>query len=405
MKNSYLFALIIALFTFNAHASVTVNDMVRSQDFVISSQLSKSKNVAVGEQVRVVIDLETSTWFTKGTRIKPFSVNNAIVLMEQANVVNSTTRRDGKTFSSQRWEVPLYPLSSGVIDVPPIAVSVSVKGEGGDVSGTVVAQPMQLHTHLASENMSSNVAWVVANDASLTENISLVGGSGEQNELFVGDSLTRTIHVQANGTSAMLIPNLMEPTIWPNSTRVYLSQPQRRDKQVRGTSSATYKQQVTLIMEKPGVVTVPEIKLLWWNADTQEEQWLTLPAQDWQVQHTFSSYVNMYWMELSLGIGVCVLATVGLIQIVREFKRREKEGRLPLVIQFWQAVHRNQEARAHSVIYRRLLARHQRYQLIDSHCESPWDSDGAQLHESYKPCKTVADKVGILTRIWKQVSS
>ncbi|GAL33476.1 BatD [Vibrio maritimus] len=404
MKSSYLFALVLALFAFNAQASLTVNDLLRSGEFSVSTQLSKSKNVVVGEQVRVIIDLQTSTWFTKGTEIKRFAVNNAIVLMEQANVVNSSTRIDGKTYSSQRWEVPIYPLSSGVIDIPPISVLVSVKGKQEDIFGKVTTQPIQLTTHLASENMSSNVVWVVADEARLTEKTSQVSDNDIDNELFVGDSVTKTVSLHGTGTSAMLMPNIMEPLVWPESTRVYVSQPKRADNQARGVSSATYEQEVTLIMQQPGIVVFPEIKVLWWNSDTQQEQWLILPEQEWQVSHTLGSYINMYWMELSLCVAAGMLLLFAFSNAIQEFMKRDKEGRLPLFVQFWQAVHRNQEARAQSIVYRKLLKRHKRYQLIDGTKDASWDRDAVRLQECYKSSHSGADIQSLLRRIWRQVS-
>lgn len=404
MKSSYLITLIMALFALSANASSTINDALRSGDFVISSQLSKSKHVAVGEQVSVIVDLETSTWFTKGTRIKRFAVDNAIVLMEQANVVNSTVRRGGKTFSAQRWEVPLYPISSGSIDVPPISILVSIKGDRGDTTGTAVTRPMQLHAHLASENMSSNVAWVVADEVSLTEAVSQVSGSDTEAELFVGDSLTRKIQVQAKGTSAMLFPNIMEPLVWSESTRVYLSQPIRSDKQVRGETSATYEQEVTLIMQQPGQVKIPAIKVLWWNPNSQQEQWLELPEQEWQVSHTFGSFVTMYWVELLISVVGGIFSIIGLAKILREIKQRDKEGRLPLTIQFWQAIQRNQEGRAQSLIYRKLYQRHQDYQLIRQNSQARWHDDAVKLEEAYRGYHEAESQVGTLRRIWRQVS-
>ncbi len=403
MNRIVLMVLVLA-FSISVQAGPSINDLLRSGDLVVSSHLSKTKNVVVGEQIRVVVDIETSTWFTKGTEIRRFSIDNAVVLMEQANVVNSVTHRNGSTYSTQRWEVPIYPLASGTLDFLPLSISVSVKHANGEIAGIAATKPMQVRTHLASENMLPDALWLVADNLKLSETITYVTQSEEGLTLSVGDSITRTIQIEAQGTSAMLVPNMMESIVWPESTRAYLESPQRQDKQVRGETTAVYQQSVTLIMQEPGVVSIPEIKLLWWDPNTQAEQWMTLPSYEWQVDHTLTSFFHMYWLEMVL-IGTFVIATnIGLVKLWRELKIREREGRLPLSIQFWQALQRNQKGKAESLIYRKLLEHHHQYTLIELETDRAWYKDANELHSKYRLSGPVNQKSRVLKRLWRKVA-
>ncbi|MDO6575027.1 hypothetical protein, partial [Staphylococcus pasteuri_A] len=73
----------------------------------------KVLNVAVKQQAVLYIEVATTRWFTGGTRIGNIDVPNLIAKQRNLLATNYTERRNGETWSRQRWELTLYPQASG----------------------------------------------------------------------------------------------------------------------------------------------------------------------------------------------------------------------------------------------------------------------------------------------------
>ncbi|MDN3617749.1 BatD family protein [Vibrio gallaecicus] len=101
-----------------------------------------SRAFSVHEQVTVNIEILSDTWFTKGTHIHRFEVDNAVVLSNQLHSINSTKRLNGKTYSQQIWEVVVYPLQSGEFLIPSITIELEIKTS----AGVAVKMPMKIKT-------------------------------------------------------------------------------------------------------------------------------------------------------------------------------------------------------------------------------------------------------------------
>src|SRR5262249_39391496 len=83
--------------------------------------------------------------------------------------------------------------------------------------------------------------------------------------LKVGDSVTRTLTVKADGTPAMLLPVTTFAKI--DGLAVYPGQPAVQDNFDRRTSavSAARVDEATYMLEKAGDFTLPAIEFAWWN--------------------------------------------------------------------------------------------------------------------------------------------
>lgn len=82
-----------------------------------------------------------------------------------------------------------------------------------------------------------------------------------------GASVTRSVTVTAQGTQAMLLPELMSKTA-PEGLRAYPRQPDLVDSpgQRGAPDTATRTEAVTYVVEKPGDYTLPGLRLAWWNS-------------------------------------------------------------------------------------------------------------------------------------------
>ena len=98
--------------------------------------------------------------------------------------------------------------------------------------------------------------------------------------LKVGDSVTRTVEMTAEGTVGMSLPPLTFEA--PEGIRLYPGTPKVSEKAERGKIEATRTETATYVFEKEGHYTLPEIVILWWNPQTKGMNKARLPAMELQ---------------------------------------------------------------------------------------------------------------------------
>ncbi|MDQ7017269.1 MAG: BatD family protein [Gammaproteobacteria bacterium] len=97
----------------------------------------------------------------------------------------------------------------------------------------------------------------------------------------VGESLTRTVAIMAEGLTAAQLPNL--ELIMPAGLRAYPDQPILKDQQSDTGITGVRQQKVALVAQKAGDYRLPVIELRWWNSDTQTLETARLPERLIQV--------------------------------------------------------------------------------------------------------------------------
>lgn len=315
-----------------------------------------SSGIAVHEQVTLNIEVMTDTWFTKGTKVHRIEVDNAVVLPMSSFAVNSTERIDGKVYSKQLWEIVLYPLQSGEYQIPPVALEIGVKQGSNNVDGVVMTKALSFNAHKPSANMTSDQKWLTGTEANLKEKWTLVSqnesSQGLEEQLSVGDAITREITLSAHDTISALLPEITTlPDTLTSQFLVYPESTQYRDDEQRGVRQAQRLERMTYIVNNAGRVTLPAVSVFWWDSEYQQQRTLVLPERSWQVSHTFASFVEQYKM-LMVGLAVIVvLVTLSTALLYRYVKTRPKSKWLCLA----QAIHKKDIPLFENSIYQVLL--------------------------------------------------
>ncbi len=99
--------------------------------------------------------------------------------------------------------------------------------------------------------------------------------------LRVGEPVTRTVTITALGTTAAQLPTLELGAV--DGAQLYAEQPQAEE--LRGTSAPTAikSRKVALVPTRAGTLTVPELRLRWWNTERDEAQVAVIPARQLEV--------------------------------------------------------------------------------------------------------------------------
>ncbi|MHA2774848.1 BatD family protein, partial [Vibrio harveyi] len=270
---------------------------------------------SVNEQVILYIEVATPRWFTGGTRIGSVEIPNVIAKQRNQLATNYTERKGGQTWSRQRWEITLYPQASGQFVIPPVAVGVQVSApDGSKVAGTLYTQPIKFEASMPSGLLSDESEWFTATKVSVDQK-----WTTSNDELKVGDAITRTITINAQDSLSVLLPDLLSN----DSTAGYQAYPQPNrldDKQTRGDYQSSRIEESVYVIQQGGEFTLPEHTFQWWNSQSKRLETVVIEGKTFKAKHTFKSFIRAYsgWL---IGCAVTLFVLVIAVLSIHRYYR------------------------------------------------------------------------------------
>lgn len=185
----------------------------------------------------------------------------------------------------------LYPQHSGVLTIPPqvfSATQVQPQAAGaqsqdvnpfGPQPGKVMrvsSTEMPLTVKPMPADYPAHVPWLPARSISLEES-----WSPEPGKTQVGDSLTRTIILKAEGLAGAQLPPL--PAIEVPGLRRYPDQPQLRNLPSERGLIGTREEREALVPARAGAIELPVVEVTWWNTREDHLEHTSLPARTLQI--------------------------------------------------------------------------------------------------------------------------
>ncbi len=303
------------------------------------------------QQIPLYIEVSTNRWFTAGTKIKGIEIPDVLVKQWSTFAVNFTEQENGQTWSKQRWEMSLYPQKSGEFLVPATQVTVQVAGENNQKKNVMLETPsIPFRASLPSAELNNNKDWFAASDVKVREQ----WGDSENKPLKVGDSVTRTITIEANNSLSVLLPSLMEEKTVPKVS-AYTDPPDLQDRQNRSEFISQRTERQTYIVQTGGDILWPDYQFWWWNTRTGVLEKVVIKGKTVQVKHTLSSWLKYYAWQLGAG-GVSVLLLLVLLYWIRRYYRTRP---IPIWVKFYQSLLLREWAKSRAILYRKLRVRAQ----------------------------------------------
>lgn len=181
----------------------------------------------------------------------------------------------------------IFPQESGELLIPAQAFSATAVDRAssntynpfGPRPGKVVRVkspeiPLQVKAKPAS--YPADAPWLPARDVSLSE-----VWSPQPDEARVGDSLTRSLLLKAEGLASAQLPPL--PATQVNGLRRYPDQPQLANQASDNGLIGSREEREALVANREGAIALPAIEVLWWNTATDKLERSNLPARTLQV--------------------------------------------------------------------------------------------------------------------------
>ncbi|MET2845578.1 BatD family protein [Vibrio owensii] len=390
--------MVFALFFAGLANAQDIQDLQRSNDVELLAWVGKqgagadtkeAPKFSVNEQVILYIEVATPRWFTGGTRIGSVEIPNVIAKQRNQLATNYTERKGGQTWSRQRWEITLYPQASGQFVIPPVAVGVQVSApDGSKVAGTLYTQPIKFEASMPSGLLSDDSAWFTATKVSVDQK-----WTTSNDELKVGDAITRTITINAQDSLSVLLPDLLSN----DSTASYQAYPQPNrldDKQTRGDYQSSRIEESVYVIQQGGEFTLPEHKFQWWNSKSKELETVVIEGKTFKAKHTFKSFVRAYsgWL---IGSAVTLFVLViAALSIHRYYRSRPT----PPWLVFRRMVKANRWGAARASLYKQLRSNTGGLEMSKASDTDIWQKRSQRLQEGQ-------EDTSLMNALWKGIQA
>ena len=277
--------LITQLTVISGNASATsIRDLINAKQLTITSRIEQKTEQIVGQAIILSIEIATSRWFAKGTRVLNFKHTDLIMLPGSEVSINGTKKIEGMTWSTQTKELTLYPTKAGDYQISDITIDISVNTENhGIVEGSMTTSIPSFTISLPEELsdiehfvVSPSFTLKVANNFAQND-----ANQGTDNQYAIGEAITQTVTFTVIGSPAMMIPPMSVANI--NGISIYQKTAQVFDKANRGNLTGTRIESFTYIFEQPGKFQIEQQTFYWWDLTTNSLKLLKIAGYQGQV--------------------------------------------------------------------------------------------------------------------------
>ncbi|MEZ9363486.1 BatD family protein [Vibrio sp. 10N.222.54.B12] len=348
--------------------------------------------VSVNEQVILNIEVATPRWLTGGTRIGSIEIPNVIAKQRNQLATNYTERVNGTTWSRQRWEVMLYPMTSGEFVIPTVPVRIQVSApDGSNVGGTLYTQSIKFEASLPSGLLDNESPWFSATEVDTEQQ-----WQRSSENLKVGDAITRTVTIKAKDSLSVLLPDVLNN----ESTQQYQAYPQPNrldDTQDRGNYRSSRIEETVYVIQQGGEFTLPEFSFQWWDSKNQRLETVVIKGNVFEAKHTVQSFIKAY-MSVFISVGLALLFSVACFVSVKRYYANRPT---PSWLVFRRLLKQGNWAALRTFIYRQLRNETSQLELDKAQLgklngQKRWLEDSEALQQGRE------DK-NVFTRLWKSL--
>ncbi len=271
--------------------------------------------------------------------------------------------------------------------IPPVPVWVKVSApDGSNVAGTLYTPPLQFDAALPTGLISDQTPWFVASNVEVEQQ-----WQTSQEQLKVGDTITRTVTVSAQDSLSVLLPNLLSG----QSTQQYhaYTQPhQLSDTQTRGDYQSTRTEQSVYVIQQGGDVTFPDIEFQWWNSKRNQLETVVVHGQRFHAKHTLASFLKAYssWL-MAAGI-VFALMAAATIAIKRYYRKRPA----PAWLTFNRLVKAKRWSEVRTLLYRQTRTHTSQLEMTKVDNSQQWQQESTRIQQG-------EENIRLTKSLWRKI--
>ena len=181
--------------------------------------------------------------------------------------------RNGVRYRVVERRYALFPQRAGTLNLPPVRF----EGQARDASGSLrfLRDSEELFEVPVKDvpPQFSGKTWLPATGVALEES-----GLPPSLEVATGENITREIRLTAAGLPAEALPPL--PDAVPDGLRSYPEEPERQTETTPAGLTSSLNQSVALVPVEAGQMTLPAIRIHWWDTEADRERVAVIPEKN-----------------------------------------------------------------------------------------------------------------------------
>jgi len=261
--------------------AITVNPQTVSaggDDSVRFSIEIDKRDVYIQEQMILTVTIEQAINLD-GAEVTQLELNGAIV--EELTRRNFQRQINGRLWRVTQLRYAIYPQQRGTLEIPSLSLTAREVLPGRSLLGARLGKRFRLSEDAIDVNVKPVPAdfpgdvWLPAAALELAQSWSTPPESME-----IGDSTTRTLTLAAEGLLSSQLPSITSMSDSSKITGIRVYPDQESSDQIERTEGflGQRTRSEALVASGSGSWTLPEVRVPWWNTETDSLQFAILPS-------------------------------------------------------------------------------------------------------------------------------
>ncbi|WBA83328.1 BatD family protein [Endozoicomonas sp. GU-1] len=269
--------------------TITVNDN-RPDDpttdtgpILMNAEVS-SNSIYVQQELIFTLTILSRVQLYDDNRLSALDISDALI-QQLGETRKLDTIIEGIRYRGFELKYSIHPQSVGEIIIPSLTFT-GVAAEPRDPFGSFFSsggkpvlarsREMQIEVKPRPENYPASDTWLPARKVTIQEQ-----WSQPPDSLQVGDAITRTITVNADGLSAAQLPPILMTQ--PKGVNSYPDKSGTADRETANGVQGQRTDSIAMIPTRPGKITLPAIEYTWFDTASGETKTSRLPATEIEV--------------------------------------------------------------------------------------------------------------------------
>lgn len=273
-----------------APITITVSDKkadYSSDDIgpILMKSKVSSESVYVQQELIFTLQILFSIQLYDDNRLSAMDISDALI-QQLGETRNLDTTIDGIRYRGFELKYSIHPQSAGEMIIPSLTFT-GIATASRDPFGSffssggkpVIARSPEIKIEVKPrpENYPTDETWLPARNLSIEEK-----WSQPLDSLKVGDAITRTITVVADGLSAAQIPTVL--ITQPEGVNSYPDKSSTEDRKTVNGVQGQHTDSIAMIPTRPGKITLPAIEYVWFDTKSGEIKTSRLPETEIDVK-------------------------------------------------------------------------------------------------------------------------
>lgn len=254
---------------------IWVGDRHKADDNSVRFSVEIDKrDVYVKEQIILTFTVDNNIAIEEG-EVTGLELENAIV--RKLSSGHSRRAMDGRAWWSTKHRYAIYPQHSGILEIPSLSLAAAEKKNSylGPKRFRITEDAIAINVKPVPNTFLGS-AWLPASSIELTQS-----WSREPESLMVGDSITRTFYLSAEGLLGEELPSIKSEITGEKIVGFKIASESFviEEKELANGFKGNKARREVLLLDAPGEWLIPAIEVPWWNTETNSIEYAKLPAK------------------------------------------------------------------------------------------------------------------------------